>query len=185
MVSRCVMRGAALPFVLVLSVVLLSLTLLGLQAQRQFMRSEQLLFSKEQQADQLLQILQHQQGIGWWLAHWAPNEMELSRFCERYHITENTGMCLRGQEQEAQVWWLWNLAANEALLSEQDMGSLIVVVKPEKPGLPVWARRFYLLRQEGESEWRVAQSSVAQLRHPVIHHWRYKEAALWWNEVSL
>lgn len=183
MAKRFFMHGAVLPFVLVLSVVLLSLTMVGVQAQRQFMRVERLVNQHDTNMHDGLDIVRQQQDIRWWLEHWAPDEYELAAFCMHYYISENVGFCLQAHAAEQKTWWWWELAANDNFWAEEDNAAVTVVVQPSDVGLPIWARRFYLER--AEQEWRVANSVVFQMRHPVVNKWRHGEGALWWREASL
>jgi len=182
MASTSSMHGAALPFVLVLSVVLLSLTMLGLQTQRQFMRAERSLAQQAERFDVGLQVLRQQHEEQWWLDNWAPDEHELSLFCEHYQWLDGMGVCLRRSVAGQKVWWWWQTAANESLWHEQEEAVLTLVVQPSEPSSAIWARRFYLLREE--QAWQLQHSTVFRLRHPVVNQWRYREGGLWWSEVS-
>lgn len=182
MANASSMHGAALPFVLVLSAVLLSLSTLGLQTQRQFMRAERTLAQQAEPFDAGLQVLRQQRDEQWWLDHWPPDEHELSMFCEHYQWLEDMGLCLQHSVDRQKVWWWWQASANESLWHEQEEATLTLVVQPSEANAAIWARRYYLLRSE--ESWQQQHSMVFQLRHPVVNQWRHREGELWWSEVS-
>src|SRR5699024_11693587 len=59
------------------------------------MRSERSLAQQAERFDVGLQVLRQQHEEQWWLDNWAPDEHELSLFCEHYQWLDGMGVCLR------------------------------------------------------------------------------------------
>jgi len=170
-------KGAILLLVLVLLLLLAGLSTVGLRAQQQFVRAEQLAeMSNEREALGVRLLKEHQSQWQQWVPLWPPVAEDLEALCGRYWFFAAGGTCEQQIADSRRLWWLWQ--------HDEDDKSLLTLVVQTQNGLlseHFWAWDVQLERQA--DDWQPRLQRWYKLRHPVTGAWRHKEGELWWNEV--
>lgn len=171
--------GAILLLVLVLLLLLAGLSVVGLTAQQQFVRAEQLATVHAERESLGLRLLkEYQPQWEQWLPLWPPVAEELEGLCVRHWFFAAGGACEQSLNPEGlgRLWWLWQH-------QEVNESQLTLVLQPQDTLLSehFWAWDLQLRRHE--EAWQPGRQRWYKLRHPVTGAWRYEEGESWWSGV--
>src|SRR5699024_222659 len=117
-------RGAVLLRVVVVVLLLAGVSTVGLKAQQQLVRAEQLAVTSSERERLGIHLLKTKQA-DWqqWLLLWPPGAADLDVLCTRYWFFAAGGVCEQQGVEEERLWWLWQHDA-------ADKSRLTLVVQP-------------------------------------------------------